>query len=148
MSGPALSSSPAFPYRFHDLNCLLKLVQLEFGIVKRKLKGTPRFDQFNGTYADDTAGKLGDCVVVIVVAIGGVPLAIEGSRGTGFLLSLFTRTWHSKQAQSHRDSGLGPAGGLHESHPATAPAGSNRSSHGDNEVAEAFLEFFSFELAQ
>ena len=40
--------------------------------------------------------------------------------------------WGVRRAKAALSSGCKP-------HPATAPAGSNRSSHGGNEVAEAFL---------
>jgi len=53
-------ADPAFSCHFHNLDCVLKLVQFDFRIVQRELKGQSRFHEFNGTYTHDALGKVGD----------------------------------------------------------------------------------------
>jgi len=73
---------------------------------------------------------------------GGAPLFWRGGNGLVRTLSENFRSWvpgwhrHMSASGVRRDKAALSSGC--EAHPATAPAGSSRSSHGGNELAEAF----------
>jgi hypothetical protein len=66
-----------FPHVLHCLNRLLELDQIFLRIVQRKAKGSPNLQTLNGTNSQNLFGKLLDRAAAIVIAVGGLPLAIN-----------------------------------------------------------------------
>jgi hypothetical protein len=76
-------AGPAFPYVLHRLNRFLELLQIDLGIVRRKAKGLPNLETLNATNSHDLFGKLLDRAATVVIAVGGLPLAIDQRLGDG-----------------------------------------------------------------